>query len=92
MTICKKMDKRIEFIELKSKVKELKFALKHLQEVLNMDLEKPTEAMKEKAAKAKVELDDPRVLEEFRAMQIQNLEDIRRLRDGKPQLKESEMK
>jgi hypothetical protein len=44
------------------------------------------------AAQQNIDLKDPLVIEEFRAMQLQNLEDIRRIRDGKPPLTETELK
>ena len=51
---------------------------------MSMDLTRPNAVMKEKALKHNIDLDDPLVLEEFRAMQLQNLEDMRRLILGKP--------
>lgn len=57
-----------------------------------MDFSKPTQAMREKAEKHKIKLDDPLVIEEFKTMQMLNLEDLRRMILGKPQLSEQDMK
>ena len=48
--------------------------------------------MKDKAAKHNIDLNDPQVIDEFKCMQMQNLEDIRRLRDGKQHLSEQDFK
>ena len=70
----------------------MKFAKEHLRCTLNMDFSRPTLKMKTFAEKADIDLTDPIVLEEFEAMKLQNLEDIRRMRDGKPILNEQEVK
>lgn len=68
------------------------FAKEHLNLTMNMDFAKPTKKMKALAEKSNIDLSDPLVLQEFKVMQLQNLEDIRRLRDSKPQLTELELK
>lgn len=70
----------------------MNFAKQHLRCTLNMDFARPTLRMREFALKADIDLTDPVVLEEFEAMKLQNLEDIRRMRDGKPVLNEQGVK
>ena len=88
MYLSKKLGKHREYELLKDRCKEVKFCKAHFQETFNMDLTRPTQAMKDKAQKHNIDLNDPQVIDEFKCMQMQNLEDIRRLRDGKPHLPE----
>lgn len=82
--LCKKLGKFEEYDLLRGKIKEMKFAKEHLLLTLNLDFKRPTMKMKSFAEKSNIDLDDPKVHEEFEIMQLQNLEDIRRIRDGKP--------
>ena len=73
------------------KIKEIKYAKQHLKLVQNMIFEKPTEKMKKMAAAIGVTIDNPMILTEFKKIQQQNLEDIKRLREGrKPVEKEDQ--
>ena len=92
LKLSKKLGKQQEYLLLRGKAKELIFAKEHLLLTLNMDLAKPTQRMVDMAASQNIDLKDTQVIEEFQAMQLQNLEDIRRIRDGKPPLTETELK
>jgi len=59
---------------------------------MNLDFKKPTAKLREMARKNKIDLTEPSVIEEFRRIQNQNLEDIRRLKEGKKPLTDEEMK
>ena len=59
---------------------------------MNLDLKKPTAKLREMARKNNIDLTEPSVIEEFRRIQNQNLEDIRRLKEGKKPLTDEEMK
>ena len=59
---------------------------------MNMDTSKPTPAMKEKARIGGINLSDVHIQEEFRCMQLQNLEDMKRMVAGKRVCSESEIK
>jgi hypothetical protein len=48
-----------------------------------MDFSRPTEKMRESAKKSNIDLTDPLVIEEFKKMQMSNIEDIRRIKEGK---------
>jgi hypothetical protein len=48
--------------------------------------------MKKTAKESNIDLKDERVIDEFKAIQNSNLEDIRRLKEGKPPLSEEELK
>lgn len=65
---------------IKSKLEEAKYAKVHLMHVMNLDFSKPTEKMREMARKNNIDLKDPQVIDEFRKIQQQNLEDIHRLK------------
>lgn len=92
MRLSKKLGKHREYDLLKDRCKEVKFCRAHFLQTFNMDLTRPTQAMKDKAAKHNIDLKDPQVIDEFKCMQMQNLEDIRRLRDGKQHLSEQDFK
>ena len=70
----------------------MKFAREHLIRVMNMDFDRPTQKMKDIAEQANINLKDPKVLEEFKVIQQQTLGDIKRMRDGKKPLSESELR
>ena len=70
----------------------MKFAKEHLIRVMNMDFSRPTQKMKDMAQHAKIDLRDPKVIEEFKIIQQQTLSDIQRMKDGKKPLSEAEMK
>ena len=57
-----------------------------------MDFDKPTENLKNMAKSSKIDLKDPRIIDEFKAIQQANLEDIRRMKEGKPLLTQEEIK
>jgi hypothetical protein len=59
---------------------------------MNLDFTKPTAKLIDMAQKNNIDLTDPNVIEEFQRIQLQNLEDIRRLKDGKKPLTDEEMK
>lgn len=59
---------------------------------MNLDFKKPTAKLREMARKNNIDLTEPSVIEEFRRIQNQNLEDIRRLKEGKKPLTDEEMK
>ncbi len=50
--------------------------------MLNLDFNRPSKKLAELAAAAHVDLKDGNMLEEFKLVQLQNLEDIRRLKEG----------
>ena len=91
-----KMAKKLNQIEearlYKVTIKEMKFAREHLIRVMNMDFDRPTQKMKDIAEQANIDLKDPKVLEEFKVIQQQTLGDIKRMRDGKKPLSESELR
>lgn len=70
----------------------MKFAKEHLIRVMNMDFSQPTQKMLDMALHAKIDLGDPKVLEEFKIIQQQTLGDIERLRDGQRPMTEAEMR
>ena len=77
---------------MKKKLAEAKFQREHLIMVMNLDFTKPTDKMKQIAVKTKINLEDERIIDEFRVIQIQNIEDIRRWKEGKPFLTPEEQK
>ncbi len=77
---------------VKSKLEEAIFAKEHLYHVMNLDFSKPTAKLRAMAAKNNIDLSDPSVLDEFKRIQAQNLDDIRRMKDGKKPLTEEELK
>ena len=65
----KKMGQMEEANMIKSKIGDIKFAKQHLIMVLNMDFDRPTQHMMQTAKKNNIDLKDPRVIDEFRAIQ-----------------------
>lgn len=53
----------------KATIKEMKFSKAHLNRVMNMDFNRPSARMKEMAKKSNINLNDPRVIEEFKMIQ-----------------------
>mmetsp|Transcript_22342 Transcript_22342/g.27450 ORF Transcript_22342/g.27450 Transcript_22342/m.27450 type:complete len:93 (-) Transcript_22342:1250-1528(-) len=72
-TIDYKMAKKFNQIEearlYKVTIKEMKFAKEHLIRVMNMDFNRPTQKMLDMAEQANINLQDPKVLEEFKIIQ-----------------------
>ena len=87
--LSKKVGAKEEAEDMKAKIKEMKFAREHLIRVMNLDFTKPTEKMNVMAENANIDLKDPKIIEEFKIIQQQNLHDIQRLRDGKEPLDEA---
>ena len=90
--MSRKVGAKDEAEEMKTKLREMKFAKEHLIRVMNLDFSKPTQKMKTLASSANIDLKDPKVIEEFKIIQQQNLNDIQRLRDGKEPLTEAQLK
>lgn len=90
--LSKKVGAKEEAEDMKAKIKEMKFAKEHLIRVMNLDFTRPTEKMKIMAEEANIDLKDPKIIEEFKMIQQQNLNDINRMRDGKSPLTEEELK
>ena len=87
--IANKMGRQEDILTYQATIKQLKFAKEHMVRVLNMDFTKPTDKLKKMAKESKIDLKDPNVLEEFKVIQIQTLNDIKRMKDGaKPQTEE----
>ncbi len=51
---------------------------------MNFDFDRPQQKLVEMAKTSNIDLKDKRILEEFKIIQQQNLEDIRRLKQGLP--------
>lgn len=77
---------------VRQKLEEAIFAKEHLFHVMNLDFSRPTAKLREMARKNNIDLRDPGVIEEFKRIQQQNLEDIRRMKEGKKPLTDEEMK
>ena len=77
---------------VRMKLEEALFAKEHLFHVMNLDFSRPTSKLREMARKNNIDLRDHQVIEEFRRIQQQNLEDIRRMKEGKKPLTDEEMK
>jgi len=82
----KKMGQAKEAQEIKLKIADIKFAKQHLVMVMSMDFARPTPHMKKQAIESNIDLKDERVIDEFKAIQQSNLEDIRRMKEGKSPL------
>ena len=80
--MSKKVGAKEEADDMKAKIKEMKFAKEHLIRVMNLDFSRPTQKMKDMAENANIDLKDPKIIEEFKIIQQQNLNDIQRMRDG----------
>lgn len=89
--IFKKGGKFKEADLMKAKIKETKYAKQHLKLVMNLDFNKPTPKMIEMAKTNNIDLNDPKVLEEFKKIQDQNLTDIQLLKQGKKPPTKEEM-
>jgi len=59
---------------------------------MNLDFTRPTQKLLTMAAKNNIDLNEPGVIDEFKRIQYQNLDDIRRMKEGKKPLTEDEMK
>jgi hypothetical protein len=59
---------------------------------MNLDFSRPTQKLRDMAIKNNIDLRDTTVIEEFKRIQEQNLEDIRRMKEGKKPLTDDEMK
>jgi len=64
--IFKKAGKFKEAKMMKEKIKETKYAKEHLKVVMSLDFTKPTPKMVEMAQKNNIDLNDPKVTEEFK--------------------------
>lgn len=64
--VLKKLGKITDASEIKKKIKEMKFSKEHLNLVLNLDFNRPSEKMTELAIAAGVDLKDGRMLQEFK--------------------------
>ena len=81
--IFKKAGKYKEAKLMKDKIKETKYAKEHLKLVMNLDFTKPTQKLILLAEKNQIDLKDPKVVEEFKKIQYQNLRDIHLMKEGK---------
>ena len=81
--IFKKAGKLKEAKLMKEKIKETKYAKEHLKLVMNLDFQKPTQKLKKLADKNQIDLLDPKVINEFKKIQYQNLKDIHLMKEGK---------
>ena len=89
--LLRKTGRLAEAKAVKAKLLEAKYAKAHLERVMNLDFDRPTQRMRETARRTNIDLRDPAVLAEFRKIQQQNLEDVRRLKEGKPPLSDQEL-
>ena len=90
--LFKKTGRGKEAKVVKQKLEEAVFAKEHLYHVMNLDFGRPTAKLIEMARKNHIDLRDSQVIEEFRRIQQQNLDDIRRMKEGKKPLTDEEMK
>jgi hypothetical protein len=90
--LFKKTGRGKEAKVVRQKLEEAIFAKEHLYHVMNLDFSRPTEKLKEMARKNNIDLGDAQVIEEFRRISQQNLDDIRRMKEGKKPLTDEEMK
>ncbi len=65
-TLLRKLGKHEDALDVKSKIKEMKFAQKHLHLVMNLDFDRPSAKMLELAKEAHVDLKDETMLQEFK--------------------------
>lgn len=84
------MGKKEEIDIYKATLKQLKFAKEHMVRVLNMDFERPTTKLRKLAKESNIDLKDPNVLAEFKIIQQQTLNDIKRMKDGQKPMSEEE--
>jgi hypothetical protein len=90
--LFKKTGRGKEAKMVKEKLEEAQFAKEHLFHVMNLDFSRPTQKLRDMAIKNNIDLRDTTVIEEFKRIQEQNLEDIRRMKEGKKPLTDDEMK
>jgi hypothetical protein len=90
--LFKKTGRGKEAKMVKEKLEEALFAKEHLFHVMNLDFSRPTQKLRDMAIKNNIDLRDTTVIEEFKRIQEQNLEDIRRMKEGKKPLTDDEMK
>jgi hypothetical protein len=90
--LFKKTGRGKEAKVVKQKLEEAVFAKEHLYHVMNLDFGRPTAKLVDMARKNHIDLGDQQVIEEFRRIQQQNLDDIRRMKEGKKPLTDEEMK
>jgi hypothetical protein len=90
--LFKKTGRGKEAKVVKQKLEEALFAKEHLYHVMNLDFSRPTQKLIDMARKNHIDLTDQSVIDEFRRIQQQNLEDIRRMKEGKKPLTDEEMK
>ena len=64
----KNVGKTEEANQIKSKMQEIKFAQQHLILVMNMDFDRPTANLKNMAKGSNIDLKDPRIIDEFKAI------------------------
>ena len=74
-----------------AQIKQMKYAKEHLIRVMNMDFDKPTKKLRDMAREGNIDLKNPKVIEEFKVIQQQTLNDIQRMKEGKNPNTESEM-
>lgn len=60
----------------------MKFAQKNIYLVMNLDFDKPSARMIEMAKEANVDLKDKRMLQEFKSVQLKNIDEIKNLKVG----------
>ena len=89
--LFKKTGRVKEAKEMKIKVEEARFAKEHFKMVMNMDFSKPTSKMRKMAEEHGIDLTDPKVIEEFKKIQLQNLDDVRRMKAGLAPMNEREL-
>ena len=65
----KKVNQVKEANEIKGKMQEIKFAQQHLILVMNMDFDRPSANLKKMAKGSNIDLKDPRIIDEFKAIQ-----------------------
>lgn len=68
--MLKKVGKIEEANDVKIKIKEMKFAQKHLLLVMNLDFDKPSKKMLNMAKEANINLKDEKMLSEFKLVQM----------------------
>ena len=90
--ITRKMRRGEEAKVLWESLQQMKFAREHLVHIMNMDFTKPTKKLRDMAKEGNIDLTDPKVLEEFKVMQKQTLQDIKRMKDGKGPQTDEELK
>ena len=62
---------------------EAMYTKEHLKVMMSMDFKTPTERTLKMAQENGIDLDNPKVLEEFKRLQLQNMKDIKYIKEGK---------